>query len=80
MSISIMALSAEQKTNHAKYYREICHLSQEGIYCNIVYQSDKRQDEKERERADSVVERFFSNIQVYSTEKKTVIREFFGNL
>lgn len=27
MSISIMALSVEQKTNHAKHYREICHLS-----------------------------------------------------
>lgn len=72
-----MALSADPKTLHAKDYRQICQLSREGIYCNIVY---NRENPKERDRVGTLAESFFSRMDVYPSTKKSVIRELFGSL
>ena len=78
-SISMLALSTEPLVEHARQYSKLCHLSQEGIYCNIVHKS-VNWDQNERHRVEALAQRFFSAMQVYPSEKKLVIREYFSSL
>ena len=65
-----MLLSAESKHFHAKHYNKLCEMTKEGIFVNIV----------RKETADRVADRFFSSMDVYPSDKNTVIREFFGTI
>ena len=80
MSISIMVLSTVRKMKHSKDYIELCKSTREGIYCNIVFTQDQREGVKERERTEELVQRFFSTMDVYPSNKNHLIREFFGSL
>ena len=68
MSISIMTLSAEAKRYHSKDYRTLCEHTKDGTHVNIV----------DKASADILAERFFSSMDVYPTDQKLFIREFFG--
>ena len=70
VSISIMTLTSEVKTYHARDYRTLCGLTREGIYVNIV----------DRDGADKVASRFFSSMDVYPSERNLVIREYFTTI
>ena len=63
-----MVLSSEAKNYHSKDYDKLCRNTREGLYVNIVG----------RTNADKVAQRFFSSMEVYPSDKKLFIREFFG--
>ena len=63
-----MVLSSEAKNYHSKDYDKLCRNTREGLYVNLVG----------RTNADKVAQRFFSSMEVYPSDKKLFIREFFG--
>ena len=72
VSISIMTLSAEPKNSRyrSKDYRELTELTKEGLFVNIV----------DKNRCDLVAERFLSSMDVYPSQHRNSMREFFGSL
>ena len=68
-SISIMALSSEQKSSeNIQDYQKICNLTKEGMFVNIVNKGT---------RADSVAKSFFSTMDVYPSNQYPIVNEFF---
>ena len=73
LSISIMGLSDEPLHHeHVKDYRRLCISTREGMYLNIV--------DKDAQKVDDLVEKFFGSMQVYPVEKFPILREFFQGI
>ena len=67
LSISMMTLSAEPKRYHRADYQKLCRMTREGIFTNLT----------SRDSAQHLAEQFFTQMDVYPSSRKLVIREFF---
>ena len=68
ISISIMTLSSEVKNNHTHDYRKLCGLTREGVFVNAV----------KKESIERVGQSFLATMDVFPSNQRLAIREFFG--